>query len=608
MLDYLYLLPALPGAAFVVLAVLGKRLSQPVAAWVGVAPTAAAAAVTLAIAAECLAAPPRGGSFRQTLWTWLAAENFRVDVAFYLDPLAIVMAATVAVVAVFVLLHAVEYMAGDDGFSRFFAVMNLFVAAMLVLVLADNLLLLYVGWEGVGLCSYLLIGFWKRDPANGRAARKAFLVTRVGDTALLIGIVFLLVHLGTLDIHGLQVAARNAWAPGAACAVLAAAMMLAAAVAKSAQWPMHIWLPDAMAGPTPVSALLHAATMVTAGVYLVARLGVLFTLAPAVQWATAGIGSATMLLGGAAALTQTDLKRALAYSTMSQIGLMFAALGVGAATAAIFHFLTHAVFKSLLFLAAGSVMLAVGHSSDMARMGGLRRSLPRVYVAFLAGAAALAGLPFFSGFFSKEAILAELWSHGDGAHVLWAVGLAGAFLTAWYAFRLVFLVFHGPARVVVAHRPTWVARVPMLSLAALAVLAGWVQWPGVVENGQFVAHFLDASFDRILPSMSLAPEPTPATRWMLLTSATAAAIAGATLAWWTTHRVHARAAEKITQPASLFTRVLRYGVADRAWRAVAFAGLWIGNQLARMQTGRVRWYAATLAAVTVLAVLAAVFL
>jgi len=576
MYDHLYLLPTLPILACLALVTVGWRWSQRTVAWVGVAPVALAAGFAVAMALRFFTTPSHGGAVRQLLWTWLAVGSFRVEVALRLDPLAVVMVTTVAVVSFLVLLYATDYMAGDEGFARFFATMNLFVAAMLVLVLADNLLLLYLGWEGVGLCSFLLIGFWRRDPANVRAAWKAFLITRIGDVALLIGIVLLGAMLGTLDIPGVQAAAGRTWAAGSTLPVLVAGLMLVAAVAKSAQWPLHAWLPDAMVGPTPVSALIHAATMVTAGVYLLVRLDGLLALAPPVRTAAVCVGVGTMLLGGLAALAQTDLKRALAYSTMSQLGLMFLAVGAGATAAATFHLVTHAVFKGLLFLATGSVMLAVGHSSDMRRMGGLRRALPLVYVAFVVGASALAGLPFFSGFFSKEAILRALWLRGDGGPMLWTVGVAGAFLTSLYAFTLVFRVFHGPAPsrdagvspapTVPAGR-TFCLQAPLLVLSVLAVLAGY---------GHKVS--------------TAAP-------WALQWVAAAAAMAGVPAAWWMVHRPRIDGA---------LTRVSRYTIADRAWRTIANTGLTIGDALTNAQTGRVRWYAATLVAGAVLALLLAV--
>src|SRR5690348_7380797 len=315
------------------------------------------------------------------------------------------MVLVITFVAFLIHLYSTEYMEGDVGYSRFFAYMNLFVASMVTLVLADNLLLLYLGWEGVGLCSYLLIGFWYTDPANGRAARKAFIVTRVGDTSMVIGLFLIFQRLGTLNIQDLMHRAAQQWPVGAAVAIATSALLLGGAVGKSAQLPLQTWLPDAMAGPTPTSALIHAATMVTAGVYLIARTNVLFALAPPVQLAVAVIGAATLLMAAFSALAQRDIKRVLAYSTISQIGYMLLALGLGAWSAAMFHFMTHAFFKALLFMAAGAVIQSLHHEQDMFRMGGLRRELPLTFWAFLIGGSALAGMPLVTaGFFSKDLI------------------------------------------------------------------------------------------------------------------------------------------------------------------------------------------------------------
>ena len=329
--------------------------------------------------------PPTARVFTQTLWTWVRIGDFAPAIAFRLDALSLVMMLVVTGVSVLIHLYSSAFMEGDEGYARFFAYMNLFVGSMLVLVLADNLLFLYLGWEGVGLCSYLLIGFWYRDPVNANAGRKAFIVTRVGDTAMAIGLFLIATRLGTLDIQALMQRAAAAWPVGSALPIAAAALLLGGAVGKSAQLPLQTWLPDAMAGPTPVSALIHAATMVTAGVYLIARTHVLFSLAPPVQFAVAIIGAATLLLAGCSALTQRDIKRVLAYSTISQIGYMFLALGVGAWSAAIFHFMTHAFFKALLFLGAGVVIIELHDEHDMFKMGGLRRELPVVFWTFLIG-------------------------------------------------------------------------------------------------------------------------------------------------------------------------------------------------------------------------------
>jgi NADH-quinone oxidoreductase subunit L len=330
------------------------------------------------------------------------------------------MMLVVAFVSFLIHLYSAEFMSTDEGYSRYFAYMNLFVASMLMLVLADNLLFLYLGWEGVGLCSYLLIGFWYRDPANGLAARKAFVVTRVGDTAMAIGLFVLFTNLGTLEIQPLMQQAVAHWPVGSALPIAAASPLLGGALGKSAQLPLQTWLPDAMAGPTPVSALIHAATMVTAGVYLIARTHVLYDLAPPVHTAVAVIGGLTLLLAGFSALNQTDLKRILAYSTISQIGYMFLALGVGAWSAAIFHFMTHAFFKALLFLSAGVVVQRLGEEHDIFKMGGLRERLPLAFWTFLIGSISLAALPLIdAGFYSKDLSCGKLgptapWVPGCG--------------------------------------------------------------------------------------------------------------------------------------------------------------------------------------------------
>src|SRR5574340_1766509 len=355
MTGLLWLVPALPFAGAAILLVLGGRMPRWMVPVIGCGSILASAIVIAGIFAGF------NGPYTERLWTWIGVDDFRPEIAFYLDSLSLVMATVVAWVGFLIHLYSAEFMREDPGYSRFFGYMNLFVGSMQTLLLANNLLLLYLGWEGVGLCSYLLIGFWYQDPANGRAGRKAFIVTRVGDTAMAVGLFLLFHSLGTLHIQDLMHAAQSQWPAGSPYAIAAAALLLGGAVGKSAQLPLQTWLPDAMAGPTPTSALIHAATMVTAGVYLIARLHVLYTLAPAAQRAVAIVGIATLILAGFSALTQSDIKRVLAYSTISQIGYMFLALGAGAWAAAIFHFVTHAFFKALLFLGAGVIIESLHH-------------------------------------------------------------------------------------------------------------------------------------------------------------------------------------------------------------------------------------------------------
>lgn len=478
MLEILWLIPALPFVGFLVLTIAGRILSRGGVAAVGVGSVGLSCIVAFGVAAGFIGQPQPGYFYVQRLWVWLSVGGFTPEISLYLDALSLVMMLVVTFVGFLIHLYSSEFMIEEEGYGRFFAYMNLFVGSMLTLVLADNLLLLYLGWEGVGLCSYLLIGFWYKDPANGRAARKAFVVTRVGDTAMSIGLFLLFTNLGTLQIQELMSLAAERWAVGSGLAVAAAALLLGGALGKSAQLPLQTWLPDAMAGPTPVSALIHAATMVTAGVYLIARTHLLFTLAPVVQAAVAGIGALTLLLAGCSALTQRDIKRVLAYSTISQIGYMFLALGVGAWSAAIFHFVTHAFFKALLFLGAGMVIVSLDHEHDMFKMGGLRSRLPVVFWTFLIGACSLSALPFITaGFYSKDLILFYSLASPLGNRLLWTAGVLGAFITSLYTFRMVFITFFGEAKSQVDRRPGTMMKVPVAILAALSVVAGFVELP-----------------------------------------------------------------------------------------------------------------------------------
>ncbi len=481
-MSILTLIPLFPLASAALLMLSTGRMPRRVAAILGAGSVGLSAACVALLARDFLG----DGQVRElTLWTWMAVDNFTPRIAFYVDGLTLVMMSVITGVGFLIHLYSVEFMWEDESFCRYFAYMNLFVAAMLLLVMADNLLLLYLGWEGVGVCSYLLVGFWYRDPANGAAARKAFVVTRVGDTAMALGLFLLFTELGTLDIQPMMAAANEQWQVGDSLPILATALLLGGAVGKSAQLPLHTWLPDAMAGPTPVSALIHAATMVTAGVYLIARNYELFLLAPPTLEAVAWIGVATLLLAAFTALAQHDIKRILAYSTISQIGYMFLALGVGAFASGIFHLMTHAFFKALLFLAAGAVIHCLHHEHDIFRMGGLRTRLPVVFWSFLIGSAALAALPFTSGFYSKDAILLSAWEMPGIGPWLWAGGLLGALLTGIYSFRLVFVVFFGEAKTEPDRQPGWRMAVPLALLCLLSIVGGWFSLPlsGVFGQG-----------------------------------------------------------------------------------------------------------------------------
>jgi NADH-quinone oxidoreductase subunit L len=501
MLKWLWMIPAMPFAGFLLLALVGARLPRRVIAFIGTGSVGLSAAVAGLVAIGFLSAQPAGNTYTQTLWIWLDITGFRPTVGFYLDALSLVMILVITFVSFLILLYSTEFMVEEEGYSRFFAQMNLFVGSMLTLVLADNLLLLYLGWEGVGLCSYLLIGFWYKEPQNGYAARKAFVVTRVGDTALAVGLFLLFTQLGTLQIQEIMLRAREIWPPGSTLATIAALLLLGGAVGKSAQLPLQTWLPDAMAGPTPVSALIHAATMVTAGVYLIARTHVLFTLAPAALTLVAVLGALTLLMAGFSGLVQRDIKLVLAYSTISQVGYMFLALGVGAWSAAIFHFMTHAFFKALLFLGAGCVILAQDNEHDMFKMGGLRRRLPLVFWTFLIGSGSLSAVPLVTaGFYSKDLIIWQAYAATPGGIWLWTAAIAGALLTSLYTFRMVSLTFFGSPGKEVSRLPGWRMSLPLVVLAVLSLIAGFVEIPRTLGGVSVLSDFLG----KTLPSPVLA--------------------------------------------------------------------------------------------------------
>jgi NADH-quinone oxidoreductase subunit L len=630
MLELLWVIPALPLGGFLTLALIGPRLSRPTVACVAVGTVGLVALLSLLMAVSFISAPPSGYAYSQTLWEWMSVAGFTPKIALYLDALALVMVLVVTVVGCLIHLYASEFMQDEEGYSRFFAYTNLFVAMMLTLVLADNLLLLYLGWEGVGLCSYLLIGFWYQDAANGFAARKAFIVTRIGDIAMAIGLFLLWTHLGTLDIQGLMRGAAEAWPVGAGLATAVAALLLGGALGKSAQLPLHTWLPDAMAGPTPVSALIHAATMVTAGVYLIARTHGLFMLAPQVMSAVAIIGALTLLLAGCSALVQRDIKRVLAYSTISQLGYMFLALGVGAWSAAIFHLVIHAFFKALLFLAAGVVILRLHHEHDIFRMGGLRHHLPVAFWTFLIGSASLAALPLVTaGFYSKEWVLWAAWAGPVGSPWLWAAGAIGALLTSIYIFRVVFRVFFGTPQAQVDDQPSWRMHGVLLLLAVLSVIGGFVEVPQTLVQITLFSSFLHTA----LPGPGVVHGEL-GTELMLQIITSVVSLLGIALAyllflsrpdvidaltgtawgatvqrWWSAgwgfDRVYDRL---VVEPYSWMAQVNKDDVFDALARGTARLTRQAHLLLSQTQTGHVRWYAASIAAGTVIFIALAIFL
>ncbi|MSM39944.1 MAG: NADH-quinone oxidoreductase subunit L [Geobacter sp.] len=487
---YLALILLLPLFGATVNAIVGRKLPRRLVEGL------ACAVIWGAFFCALLAAGAYSRPETVTLISWLADFDLQAPLTLYLDPLALSLTLMITFVCGLIHVYAVAYMAKDPAPARFFALLNLFVCAMLVLVLAENLPLLYLGWEGVGFCSYALIGFWYTEKKNADAGRKAFITTRIGDTALGIAIVWLFELCGTVSIT--QVDAMAATLPAGTVTVLGI-LLLIGAMGKSAQVPLMVWLPDAMAGPTPVSAQIHAATMVTAGVYLLMRLAPLVSLSPTAMAAIAVTGALTAFFGATCAVAQRDLKRVLAYSTISQIGYMVLGVGCGAITAATFHLIVHAFFKALLFLGAGCVITALHHEQDIFRMGGLRRTLPLTFWPFLAGAACLAGLPLTGGFFSKDAILAAAWLKGGALYGgLFVVGLVTALLTAFYTFRMVYLVFGGESGEH-HHAPRLMESI-LLPLALLGLCGGFLNLPGYLGEGLLGSFLATAGMTTAEPS------------------------------------------------------------------------------------------------------------
>jgi NADH-quinone oxidoreductase subunit L len=539
-----WLVLALPLAGFLVngaLALLAPRRTAVVST-VGVGVLAGAFAVAVA-AFAALARSDTAEPVVLTYWPWMAVGTLRADFALQLDALSAIMLLVVTGVGSLIHLFSVGYMRADPGYARYFAFLNLFVFFMLLLVLGASFPVMFVGWEGVGLCSYLLIGFWFNERINADAGKKAFIVNRIGDAGFLIAMFLIFQHTGALDFETVFARAPATLAAGGPAATAITLFLFLGCTGKSAQIPLFTWLPDAMQGPTPVSALIHAATMVTAGVYLVARCNVLYALAPLTQLAVAGIGAVTALFAATIALKQWDIKRVLAYSTVSQLGYMFLGVGTGAMAAGMFHLVTHAFFKALLFLGSGSVIHAmhqayhathaVEDAQDMRNMGGLRRHLPWTAALMWVATLAIAGVPPLAGFFSKDEILAAAFARGGHDptwYGLWGLGVATALLTAFYMTRVMLYTFHGPNRTGAAerahlHEAPWVMTGPLLLLGVLTAAGGLLNLPPLVGGGAWLHHWLEPvthAAAALWPAAHLAP----AVEWMLLLGATLVAALG----------------------------------------------------------------------------------
>ncbi|HCH27502.1 MAG: NADH-quinone oxidoreductase subunit L [Psychrobacter celer] len=597
-----------PLIGFLILAFMRDKLTEQVARIVGVGSMLLSALCTLVVSYTFLTSYPAGTVVEMPLWTWFQVGDFAPSFGLSFDGLALTMTGIITGIGFLIHMFAAWYMKGDTGFARFFSYMNLFVASMLLLVLADNLFLLYLGWEGVGICSYLLIGYYYHDRANGRAAMKAFTVTRVGDVFLAFGLFLLFREFGTLHIQEIITRAPEVFDLNNPIMMLTTMMLVGGAMGKSAQLPLHTWLADAMAGPTPVSALIHAATMVTAGVYLIARLHPLFELTPGIllYW-VGGVGALTLVVAGFCALAQTDIKRILAYSTMSQIGYMFLALGVGAWQGAIFHLMTHAFFKALLFLASGAVILAVHHEQDIFKMGGLRKKIPLVFWCYIIGGGALAAIPWVTvGFYSKEAILWE--TYATGHLVLFYMGVFGAFLTAIYTFRMIWIVFFGEEKTH-AHKLSGVSYwLPLTVLLVLSTAVGaWITPPLQGVLPQSVGHLLEVAgqaeakhtaeyiaMGAMLAGLVLAALLYVVNKGRLLTSFKRSRIGGA-LYHWCYHGLGFDALYDLlfVKPFLFIGRLLKADPIDKTWYVLPKLASAGNKVLSATQTGSLRGYAAS---------------
>ncbi|HGM5579841.1 TPA: NADH-quinone oxidoreductase subunit L [Pseudomonas putida] len=607
-MNLLFLTFVFPLIGFLLLSFSRGRFSENLSALIGVGSVGLSAATAAYVIWQFNVAPPEGGAYSQLLWQWMSVDGFAPNFTLYLDGLSVTMLGVVTGVGFLIHLFASWYMRGEAGYSRFFSYTNLFIASMLFLILGDNLLFIYFGWEGVGLCSYLLIGFYYSNRNNGNAALKAFIVTRIGDVFMAIGLFILFAQLGTLNVQELLVLAPQKFQAGDTWMVLATLMLLGGAVGKSAQLPLQTWLADAMAGPTPVSALIHAATMVTAGVYLIARTHGLFALAPDILHLVGVVGGVTLVLAGFAALVQTDIKRILAYSTMSQIGYMFLALGVGAWDAAIFHLMTHAFFKALLFLASGAVIVACHHEQNIFKMGGLWKKLPLAYASFVVGGAALAALPILTvGFYSKDEILWEAFASGN-TNLLYA-GLVGAFMTSLYTFRLIFIAFHGEAKTE-AHAGHGISHwLPLGVLIVLSTFVGaWIHPPlaGVLPEsaghaGGEAKHSLEIASGAIAIAGILLAAVLFLGKRRLVTAIANSSIGRVLSAWWFAAWGFDWIYDKLfVKPYLLISHILRKDPVDRGIGLIPRMARGGHVAMSKTETGQLRWYTASIAVGAVL--------
>jgi NADH-quinone oxidoreductase subunit L len=554
---YTPLIVIFPLLGFLILGLFGSRMkSEKFIGVLGSGTVGLSFLFALVVFFQMLSVEPEQRKQIVNMFTWLSTftgspSSFSVNISYQIDQLSILMTLIITGVGFLIHVYSIGYMHGDRGFWRFFAYLNLFIFAMLNLVLADNFLLLFLGWEGVGLCSYLLIGFWYEKKFTGDAAKKAFVVNRIGDFGFIIGMLLIFSTFGSLNFSTVFSGA-SLLTVGNTTILWITLLLFVGAMGKSAQIPLYVWLPDAMAGPTPVSALIHAATMVTAGVYMVARCSILYALSPVAMEVVAIIGVITAVFAATVGLVQNDIKKVLAYSTISQLGYMFLAMGVGAFSAGIFHLMTHAFFKALLFLGSGAVIHAMHHEQDIQKMGGLKEYLPITYKTFLIGAIAIAGIPPFAGFFSKDEILWKAFSSEQGSWILWLLGIFGAAMTAFYMFRLVTLTFEGEKRFshkLHPHEAPKTMTVPLIILAGLSIVGGFVgipHWSGI-------EHWLDPVFSPAQYKLMSGEHSGGIMEYLLMAISVGIAIAGIYSARW----VYLQRAEIAESLAKRYPRIYR---------------------------------------------------
>lgn len=523
------LVPLLPLIGFLINGLLGKFLPKSITGWIG----------TLAVLASFVCSvyifnnldPAKNVNI--DLFNWIAFSNINIGFGFLIDPLTVTMLLVVTGIGTLIHLYSIGYMHDDEGFTRFFTYLNLFIFFMLLLVMGSNYLVMFIGWEGVGLCSYLLIGFWFKNNEYNNAAKKAFVMNRIGDLGFLLGMFFMLFYFGTLD-YGTVAQQAQTLTPDSTLLVAITMLLFVGAMGKSAQLPLYTWLPDAMAGPTPVSALIHAATMVTAGIYMVVRSNILFALSPTTLTFILIIGVATSVFAAVIGLLQNDIKKVLAYSTVSQLGLMFAALGLGAFSSGMFHVLTHAFFKAMLFLGAGSVIHALHGEQDIRKMGGLQKLIPLTFITFFICSLAISGFPFLSGFFSKDEILAHAFEQNK---TVWIILSASSFLTAFYMFRLVFLTFSGTFRGTDEtkkhiHESPLTMTIPLVILTILAIAGGLLGLPEVMSHTHRFGQYLSSVTGGSAQYLHAHEKVSHATEWLLMGIAGTGAIVMIIAAWF----------------------------------------------------------------------------